>query len=93
MSSSLWLILQWIGQVAADGASLGGFFLPSAKQQAEELIPLAEKEEDAPLLLLVGDAGVTAHYRLGVGVNAIFSNLADLGDFNNRKDPPAAVNS
>lgn len=32
----------------------------------------------APLFVLVGDAAVTAHYRLGVGVNHAFANVRDL---------------
>ena len=31
--------------------------------------------------LLIGDASVTAHYRLGIGINTIFRGLASLGGF------------
>ena len=52
--------------------------------------PVSEGVPPAPLFVLVGDAAVTAHYRLGVGVNHAFANVRDLSDLIRSLSPPGA---
>lgn len=70
------------GSGGAAGAGLFEIEINLANWTAAELpagtpATLARPPQLGPVVVLAGDAAVTAHYRLGVGVNHAYSSLAD----------------
>ena len=70
-----------IGRAVPDSGAVRVRSVLDGAAQAEGQAAVEASAEVEPLArwVLIGDASVTAHYRLGIGINTIFRSMASLG--------------